>query len=91
MDELSRLDADVLILVDLVADASRRVELIERPALFAAFREKAAAAPIPKAHELLEDEMCIRDRYTAIGHGQATPSVRPIEKSRTPSIIELRF
>ena len=39
----------------LVADASRRVELIERPALFAAFREKAAAAPIPKAHELLED------------------------------------
>ena len=55
LDELSRLDADVLILVDLVADASRRVELIERPALFAAFREKAAAAPIPKAHELLED------------------------------------
>ncbi len=35
LDELSRLDADVLILVDLVADASRRVELIERPALFA--------------------------------------------------------
>ena len=55
LDELSRLDADVLILVDLVADASRRVELIERPALFAAFREKAAAAPIPKAHDLLED------------------------------------
>lgn len=55
LDELSRLDADVLILVDLVADASCRVELIERPALFAAFREKAAAAPIPKAHELLED------------------------------------
>ena len=55
LDELSRLDADVLILVDIVADASRRVELIERPALFAAFREKAAAAPIPKAHDLLED------------------------------------
>ena len=36
-------------------------------------------------------EMPARKRYTAIGHGQATPSVRPIEKSRTPSIIELRF
>ena len=55
LDELSRLDADILILIDLVADASRRVELIGRPALFAAFREKAAAAPIPKAHDLLKD------------------------------------
>lgn len=48
LDELSRLDADVLILVDLVADASRRVELIERPALFRGLPRKSCSRADPQ-------------------------------------------
>lgn len=82
LDELSRLDADVLILVDLVADASRRVELIERPALFAAFREKAAAVPIPKAHELLEDADRQMDSTKETVRPARFPSCRRKTKNR---------
>ena len=47
LDELSRLDADVLILVDLVADASRRVELIE-PCAFRGFPRKSCSSADPQ-------------------------------------------
>lgn len=50
---LSRRKADILILIDIVTEKSRQVELITRNDLFTAFAEKAAVAPVPDAEELL--------------------------------------
>lgn len=52
---LSRLKADELILIDLVTAKSRKVELMTRAELEAAFREKAALAPEPRVDELFEE------------------------------------
>ena len=52
---LSRLKADELILIDIVTEKSRRVELMTRGELFERFRERAADAPAPDAGELLAE------------------------------------
>lgn len=59
---LSRLKADELILIDLVTEKSRKVELMPREELSAAFREKAALAPEPEVNELLADAERQMDR-----------------------------
>ena len=51
---LSRRKADSLILIDIVTEKSRRVELMTRAELFDVFRERAATAPEPEVEELLE-------------------------------------
>ena len=59
---LSRLKADELILIDLVTEKSRKVELMPRDELCEAFKEKAALAPEPEVDELLADAEKQMDR-----------------------------
>lgn len=59
---LSRLKVDELILIDLVTEKSRKVELMPRDELCEAFKEKAALAPEPEVDELLADAEKQMDR-----------------------------
>lgn len=59
---LSRLKADELILIDLVTEKSRKVELMPRDELCEAFKAKAALAPEPEVDELLADAEKQMDR-----------------------------
>lgn len=68
-DTISRRQADMLILIDIVTEASRKVELIDRDALFAQFSKRAATAPLPKAHELTEQAQKRFDEV--LGHGKS--------------------
>lgn len=49
-----QMQADMLVLIDIVTQASRKVELIDRDALYEAFRKTAAQAPVPTAKEVVE-------------------------------------
>lgn len=54
-DRISMLQSDMLALIDIVTAASRKVELIDRDALFAAFADKVRYAQPEKAEDLKKD------------------------------------
>lgn len=54
-ERISMLQSDMLALIDIVTAASRKVELIDRDALFAAFADKVRFAEPPKADDLQKD------------------------------------
>lgn len=49
-----QMQADMLVLIDIVTQASRKVELIDRDALYEAFRKTAAQSVVPTAKEVVE-------------------------------------
>ena len=54
-EPILQMQADMLTLIDIVTQFSRRVELIDRDALYEAFCEKAAKAAVPTAQELVDE------------------------------------
>lgn len=52
----------MLTLIDIVTQSSRRVELIDRDALYEAFCEKAAKAAVPTAQELVDETQAKFDK-----------------------------
>lgn len=53
-EPILQMQADMLTLIDIVTQSSKRVELIDRDALYEAFCKAAAKAPVPTAQELVD-------------------------------------
>ena len=61
-EPILQMQADMLTLIDIVTQSSRRVELIDRDALYEAFCEKAAKAAVPTAQELVDETQAKFDK-----------------------------
>ena len=61
-EPILQMQADMLTLIDIVTQSSRRVELIDRDALYKAFCEKAAKAAVPTAQELVDETQAKFDK-----------------------------
>ncbi len=61
-ESILQMQADMLTLIDIVTQSSRRVELIDRDALYEAFCEKAAKAAVPTAQELVDETQAKFDK-----------------------------
>lgn len=61
-DTILQMQADMLALIDIVTASSRKVELIDRDALFEAFSKKAASSALPTAQEVRDEAQAQYDR-----------------------------
>lgn len=61
-EPILQMQADMLTLIDIVTQSSKRVELIDRDALYEAFCKAAAKAPVPTAQELVDQTQAKFDK-----------------------------
>ena len=61
-EPILQMQADMLTLIDIVTQSSKRVELIDRDALYEAFCKTAAKAPVPTAQELVDQTQAKFDK-----------------------------
>lgn len=75
-EKLSRLKADMLVLIDLVADSSRKVKLIDSEALFGQFAAKAATTEVPEVDELVREAEDNIDAVLGRDKNDPRPTIR---------------
>ena len=61
-EPILQMQADMLTLIDIVTQSSKRVELIDRDALYEAFCKAAAKTPVPTAQELVDQTQAKFDK-----------------------------
>lgn len=61
-EPILQMQADMLTLIDIVTQSSKRVELIDRDALYEAFCKEAVKAPVPTAQELVDQTQAKFDK-----------------------------
>ena len=61
-EPILQMQADMLTLIDIVTQSSKRVELIDRDALYEAFCKEAVKAPVPTAQKLVDQTQAKFDK-----------------------------
>ena len=61
-EPILQMQADMLTLIDIVTQSSKRVELIDRDALYEAFCKEAVKTPVPTAQELVDQTQAKFDK-----------------------------